>query len=127
MSKGDIIVVFEDSPDNGTVYLSYDRNLLIGISSFGRLKLLSSEDFSPERLAIYTLRQDITRARRKRLGDVLVDLITGRTRLSFKQRRNFTSFIHSLYKDIIGISLVEYPLPVTNKNIVKSIHLTRIQ
>ena len=121
MICGDIVVC----RDNGSIagiYIAYDKKAVVGATIFGaRIRSVKELYIQFKQVEVYSPREELSYARRKRLSEKLISLINGADKLSFRERLNFEKYIVWLYQDELKLELFEHPsYRPTVKNIIES-------
>jgi hypothetical protein len=115
LNKGDIVVTFNYDNSVKSVYWMYDHSIGITASVFGiKIAAVSKElDENGLKHKVFRINEQIVWSRKKVLNDFLIDLISQRRTLSFKQRVHFLEYILWVFKRTLGVTLIDSPVNVS--------------
>ena len=117
MIKGDILLVYEDNILKE--YLVYDRHLAIRFNLTGII-LYNIDNLIKHRHKVVTLKHDLTWAKKQKLNEHLLRLMTGKIKPTFRQRIHILKYIVWIYSTIVKVNIIEPALPINEVSLLKS-------
>lgn len=120
MIKGDILLVYED--DILKEYLVYDRHLAIRFNLTG-VVLYNVDDLTQHEHKVVTVKHELTWAKKQKLNEYLLRLITGKLKPTFKQRIHILKYITWIYANVVKVDIIEPALPINEASLLKSDNL----
>lgn len=122
MLCSDLILVYKDKPENGKLFIAYDKDIIISANYFGiEIKSLKQLFIEKSKFQTFKLQDELSYVRKNKLKDFLHMLLNKQIKLKFQERRNFVKYINKLYKELCDVELLGHPsLPANAIHIINS-------
>lgn len=96
-------------PATDEIFIAYDKKLVLKFSFLKGIRIRTSSEFdiTEEKYEVYSLKEPLSYAKRRKLEEILLGVLNKKTKLTFKEKLNFNKFIIYIFKTILNIELTK--------------------